>query len=102
MRLGIIGAADIADKAVIEPAQVVNEVQLAGIAARDPARAEALARRAGIERVYPTYAALIADKTDALVVPVRIEGAQDQLLKVDIRHPDGDRSSMSLKAYAAP
>jgi predicted dehydrogenase len=51
MRLGIIGAADIADKAVIEPAQVVNEVQLAGIAARDPARAEALARRAGIERV---------------------------------------------------
>jgi hypothetical protein len=36
------------------------------------------------------------------VAEVRIEGAQDQLLKVDIRQPDGDRSSMSLKAYAAP
>jgi predicted dehydrogenase len=71
MRLGIIGAADIADKAVIEPAQVVNEVQLAGIAARDPARAEALARRAGIERVYPTYADLIADSSlDAVYIPL--------------------------------
>jgi hypothetical protein len=36
------------------------------------------------------------------VAEVRIEGAQDQLLKVEIRQPDGDRSSMSLKAYAAP
>jgi len=71
MRLGIIGAADIADKAVIEPAQVVNEVQRAGIAARDPARAEALARRAGIERVYPTYADLIADNSlDAVYIPL--------------------------------
>ena len=71
MRLGIIGAANIADKAVIEPAKVIDGVELVGIAARDPARAEALARRTGIERVYPTYADLIADGSlDAVYVPL--------------------------------
>ena len=71
MRLGIIGAANIADKAVIEPAKAIDEVELVGIAARDPARAEALARRTGIERVYPTYADLIADGSlDAVYIPL--------------------------------
>ncbi len=71
MRLGIIGASGISDKAVIEPARVVDEVQLAGIAARDPARAEAVAARAGIERVYPNYADLIADSSlDAVYIPL--------------------------------
>jgi hypothetical protein len=36
------------------------------------------------------------------VAEVRIEGAQDQLLKVEIRQPDGDRSLMSLTPLAAP
>ena len=71
MRLGIIGAANIADKAVIEPAKAIDEVEVVGIAARDPARAEALARRTGIERVYPTYADLVADGSlDAVYVPL--------------------------------
>jgi predicted dehydrogenase len=71
VRLGIIGAANIADKAVIEPAKAIDEVELVGIAARDPARAEALARRTGMERVYPTYADLIADSSlDAVYIPL--------------------------------
>jgi len=71
LRLGIIGAANIADKALIEPAKAIDEVELVGIAARDPARAEALARRTGIERVYPTYADLIADGSlDAVYIPL--------------------------------
>lgn len=71
MRLGIIGAANITDKAVIEPAKAIDEVELVGIAARDPARAEALARRTGMERVYPTYADLIADTSlDAVYIPL--------------------------------
>jgi predicted dehydrogenase len=71
VRLGIIGAANIADKAVIEPAKAIDEVELVGIAARDPARAEALARRTGMERVYPTYADLIADTSlDAVYIPL--------------------------------
>jgi hypothetical protein len=36
------------------------------------------------------------------VAEVRIEGTQDQLLRVEIRQPDGDRSLMSLKPLAAP
>jgi predicted dehydrogenase len=71
VRLGIIGAANITDKAVIEPAKAIDEVELVGIAARDPARAEALARRTGMERVYPTYADLIADTSlDAVYIPL--------------------------------
>jgi len=71
LRLGIVGAAGIATTAVIEPAHAVPEVELAGIAARDPARAEALARRGGIERVYSSYSELIADNSlDAVYVPL--------------------------------
>jgi hypothetical protein len=36
------------------------------------------------------------------VAEVRIEGAQDQLLTVEIRQPDGDHSLMSIKPLAAP
>jgi hypothetical protein len=36
------------------------------------------------------------------VQQVRIEGSRDQLLKVEIRQPDGDRSLMTLRAPAAP
>jgi hypothetical protein len=36
------------------------------------------------------------------VAEVRIEGTQDQLLKVEIRQPDGDHSLMTLRPLAAP
>lgn len=36
------------------------------------------------------------------VKQVQIDGSQDQLLKVEIRQPDGDRSLMTLRAPAAP
>jgi hypothetical protein len=36
------------------------------------------------------------------VSEVRIEGTQDQLLKVEIRQPDGDHSLMTLRPLAAP
>jgi hypothetical protein len=36
------------------------------------------------------------------VSQVRIEGAQDQLLKVEIRQPDGDRSLMTLRPSTLP
>jgi hypothetical protein len=36
------------------------------------------------------------------VAEVRIEGTQDQLLRVEIRQPDGDRSLMSLRPLTAP
>jgi hypothetical protein len=41
-------------------------------------------------------------KVKRSVAQVRIDGAQDQLLKVEIRQPDGDRSLMTLRPAAAP
>jgi Outer membrane lipoprotein carrier protein LolA-like len=36
------------------------------------------------------------------VAQVRIDGVRDQLLKVEIRQPDGDRSLMTLRPSATP
>jgi hypothetical protein len=41
-------------------------------------------------------------KVKRSVAQVRIDGAQDQLLKVEIRQSDGDRSLMTLRPAAAP
>jgi hypothetical protein len=41
-------------------------------------------------------------KVKRSVAQVRIDGTQDQLLKVEIRQPDGDRSLMTLRPAAAP
>ena len=41
-------------------------------------------------------------KVKRSVAQVRIDGAQDQLLKVEIRQSDGDRSLMTLRSAAAP
>ena len=41
-------------------------------------------------------------KVKRSVAQVRIDGAQDQLLKVEIRQSDGDRSLMTLRPAATP
>ncbi|WP_328471337.1 Gfo/Idh/MocA family oxidoreductase [Actinoplanes sp. NBC_00393] len=60
MRIGILGAARIADQAIVTPAQVLGH-ELVAIAARDRARAEEYAAKHGIARVHETYAEVIAD-----------------------------------------
>jgi hypothetical protein len=37
-----------------------------------------------------------------VVQQVRIDGSRDELLRVEIRQPDGDRSLMTLRTPAAP
>lgn len=59
--LGILGAASIAPTAFILPARSVSGVRLVGIAARDPARAGAFAKRYKIPNIYQTYDDLLAD-----------------------------------------
>jgi hypothetical protein len=44
----------------------------------------------------------LESKVKQSVSQVRIEGAGDQLLKVEIRQPDGDRSLMTLRASTLP
>ncbi len=71
MRMGIIGAAGITGRALMEPARSVEEVEISAIAARDPARAEAFAQQYGIRTVYPTYGELLEDESlDAVYVPL--------------------------------
>lgn len=71
MKMGIIGAAGITDRALIEPARAVEGVEICAIAARDPARAEAFAQQHGIKTVYPSYDELLADGSlDAVYVPL--------------------------------
>ena len=60
IRIGILGAAKIAPGAVIRPAAKRDDVVIACVAARDPARARAYADEHGIAHVAEDYAALVA------------------------------------------
>jgi hypothetical protein len=42
------------------------------------------------------------DSTAHIVKQIQIDGAREQLLRVEIRQPDGDRSLMTLRAPAKP
>lgn len=71
VRIGILGAARIVAPAIIRPARSVPEVEVAAIAARNPGRAKAYARRHGIPRAYASYEDVIADpEIDAIYVPL--------------------------------
>jgi predicted dehydrogenase len=63
LRIGILGAAKIAPTAVINPATKRDDVVIACVAARDPARAQAYAAEHGIAATAIDYAALI-DRDD--------------------------------------
>jgi predicted dehydrogenase len=60
LRFGILSTANI-NQAVLEGARESDRVDVIAVASRDQARAEAYARRHGIERAYGTYEALLAD-----------------------------------------
>ncbi|MFN8542851.1 MAG: Gfo/Idh/MocA family oxidoreductase [Candidatus Binatia bacterium] len=71
LRIGVLGAATITPMALVRPARQVPAVAIVAVAARDPARAAAFARRHGIPRVHPSYAALLADpEVDAVYNPL--------------------------------
>lgn len=71
VRIGVLGAAQIAPAALITPAKDSTEVVVASVAARDVARAEAFAAKHGIARVHESYEALISDPdVDAVYIPL--------------------------------
>jgi predicted dehydrogenase len=71
VRIGILGAARIAPMALVTPARAVPEVEVRAIAAREPERARAFARKHGIASVARDYAELIADPSlDAIYNPL--------------------------------
>lgn len=71
LRLGILGAARIAPQAVVRPAHQVPEVEVIGIAARQPARAGDFQIKHGLPIAFPSYDAMLAsDQIDAVYNPL--------------------------------
>ncbi|WP_347354781.1 Gfo/Idh/MocA family oxidoreductase, partial [Intrasporangium sp.] len=60
LRIGILGAARIAELSIVRPAAATGH-RLVAVAARDPERAAAFAARHGVERVHASYDDLLAD-----------------------------------------
>jgi len=61
VRWGVLGVARIAVNRVIPAMQKSDCCEVAGIASRDPGRAQAAARELGIPKAYGSYEALLAD-----------------------------------------
>jgi predicted dehydrogenase len=71
VRLGILGAAKIAPAALVRPAQRVDEASVVAIAARNPERAAAFARKRHVPVVHNRYEDLLADdNVDAVYIPL--------------------------------
>lgn len=60
LRIGILGAAHIAERAVVRPARAIG-AEIVAVAARDLGRAEAYAATHGIAKAYGAYDELLAD-----------------------------------------
>ncbi|MCU1392015.1 MAG: oxidoreductase [Ilumatobacteraceae bacterium] len=71
LRIGVLGAAKIVPMALVKPARSNPDVEIAAVAARDPQRAAAFAKKHGISTVHASYEALLADTSlDAIYNPL--------------------------------
>lgn len=71
VRWGVLGAAWIADRAMLPALRVAGNARLLALASHRPAPARELASRHGIERLYPGYEELLADpEVDAVYIPL--------------------------------
>lgn len=85
LRIGILGAARISGRAIVEPAQLTGH-RLVAVAARDRGRAEEFAAASGVERVLDSYQAVIDDpEVEAIYNPL----------------PNGLHGPWNLRAIAA-
>ena len=85
LRIGILGAARISGRAIVEPAQLTGH-RLVAVAARDNGRAEEFAEQSGVERVLDSYQAVIEDpEVEAIYNPL----------------PNGLHGPWNLRAIAA-
>ena len=85
LRIGVLGAARISDKAIIEPARNTGH-RLVAVAARDRSRAEQFAQDGNIERVLDSYQEVIDDpEVEAIYNPL----------------PNGLHGPWNLRAIAA-
>jgi len=85
VRIGILGAASIAQYAVVWPCGKTQRAVAYGVAARDHTRAEAFGTDKNITRVFPDYEAMLADDSIdavyiAVVTPLHYTWARKALL----------------------
>ena len=70
LRVGVLGAARIAENGIVIPARLTG-TRLVAVAARDRARAEAFAALNGVERVLGSYADVVTDpEVEAIYNPL--------------------------------
>ena len=70
LRIGVLGAANIAEYGIVIPARL-TDARLVAVAARDRGRAEAFAAANGVERVHDSYAEVVADpEVEAIYNPL--------------------------------
>jgi predicted dehydrogenase len=71
LRIGVLGTARIAERALLRPAREVPAVTVAAVAARDSSRADAFALQYGIPTAHGSYDDLLADPDiDAVYLPL--------------------------------
>uniref|UniRef100_UPI00261D2FBD Gfo/Idh/MocA family protein n=1 Tax=Trebonia sp. TaxID=2767075 RepID=UPI00261D2FBD len=71
VRIGILGTARIAGRALLAPSAAVPSVAVVAVAGRDATRASAFAARHGIPRAYGSYEELLdSPAVDAVYVPL--------------------------------
>lgn len=71
IKIGILGAANIAPLALIHPGKTARNVIVSTVAARDEQRATAFAKKNGIPHVHKSYDSLLDDPSvDAVYIPL--------------------------------
>lgn len=71
--IGLLGAARITEKAVVDPVKVTPQCRLTAIAARDQDRAEAYAKRHGVAETFSSYdQVVVAENVDLVYNPLPI------------------------------
>jgi predicted dehydrogenase len=68
--IGILGAANIAERAIVEPARGIEGVRVVAIGARDPGRARELADRLGVPDAGDYDAVLAHPDVDLVYIPL--------------------------------
>ena len=97
LRIGILGAARIAELSIVKPAAATGH-RLVAVAARDPQRAAAFAQEHGIERVHQTYEDLLADPEVEVVYNPLANGLHGRW---NLRAIEAGKHVLSEKPFAA-
>jgi predicted dehydrogenase len=97
LRIGILGAARIAEQAIVGPAKATGD-RLVAVAARDPRRAQEYAEKHGVERALGSYAEVLADPEVDVVYNPLANGLHGPLNLAAIR---AGKHVLSEKPFAA-